>query len=186
MTIVSLIEILQNLVRDRGKRIFSLRDLAILSGSTRASVGMTLLRAQKKGLVFRTGNLWINRMDFPPLGEIGLALRSPSYISFESALYQHGILSQSPRGALTIATTKRPGRVDTPWGAIRFIHLKKSLFFGYDADRMAYPEKAWLDLVYIRGRKGSKFFGETFYLKRLNRRRLKEFLKLWGKPFRRL
>lgn len=176
MTIVRLIQMLHHLARDRGKRIFSLRDLAILSGSTRASVGMTLLRAQKKGLVFRIGNTWINCLDPPPLDDIGLALRSPSYISFESALYRHGILSQSPRGALVLATTRRPGRMDTPWGKIQFIHLKNTLFFGYDAHRVAHPEKAWLDLVYIRGRKGRReILTETFYLKGLNRRRLNEF-----------
>lgn len=186
MTTIQLLEILQRLARDRKKRIFRLKDLARLSGSSPASVGMTLLRAQKKGLVFRTGNLWINRLDPPPLAETALALKTPSYISFESALYQRGILSQSPRGALTAATTRRPGRFETPWGNIHFIHLKGSLFFGYDENRVAWPEKAWLDLLYIRGRKrGGAVVTETVHLKGLNRRRLGEFARRFPASFRR-
>lgn len=176
MTLVDLIQLLQRLIRENGKRLFLLREIAALSGASRASAGMALLRARKKGIVFRVGNLWINRLDPPELSEIAFALRSPSYLSFESALYRQGVLSQSPRGALTMATSGRSGQFETPWGTIRFVHLKRDLFFGYDAQRLAYPEKAWLDLIYIRGRSGrSQIITETVYLERLNRKRLKEF-----------
>ncbi|HCU25192.1 MAG TPA: hypothetical protein DF383_09250 [Deltaproteobacteria bacterium] len=178
---MSQLELVQKLIqsaRDHGKKIFSLREIAALSGASRSAVAMTLLRAQKKQLVFRVANLWVNQLDPPNLTEIALSLRSPSYLSFESALYRHGILSQSPRGALTLATTKRPGEFDTPLGRIRFIHLKNSLFFGYDENRIAYPEKAWLDLIYIRGRQGREAaFSETFYLENLNQKRLKEWME---------
>jgi predicted transcriptional regulator of viral defense system len=178
MTQVDLMKHLQKLARDHKKRVFTLKEIAAFARETRASAAMTLLRAAKKGLVARAGNLWINLLDPPELLEVALALRSPSYLSFESALYRRNILSQSPRGELTMATPGRSQRFQTPLGAIRYIHLKPNLFFGYDADRIALPEKAWLDLLYIRGRQGREALGgETFYLERLNKRHLSDFLK---------
>lgn len=178
MTQADLIQLLQKLVRDYKKKVFSLREIARLAGISRPAAGMILLRAEKKGVVSRVANCWINRMDPPELLEIAFALVSPSYLSFESALYQQGLLSQSPRGALTVATSKRPRRIETPLGTIEFIHLKPSLFFGYNSQRTAYPEKAWLDLLYIRGRRALKEkLGEKFYLDRLQQKGLERFAK---------
>lgn len=170
--------ILQRMARDHKKRIFSLREIASLAAVSRPAAGMALIRGEKNGIVSRVRTCWINRLDPPELPEIAFALVSPSYLSFESALYRHGVLSQSPRGALTVATAGRPGRVETPFGLIQFIHLKRALFFGYDADRIAIPEKAWLDLLYIRGRSGQRgLVTEKVYPDRLNPRRLRLFEK---------
>lgn len=178
MTTLSLIQMLQTFAHDYNKRVFSLREIATIANISRPAAGMTLIRAAKKGIVFRVGNFWINQMDPPDLNEIALNLTQPCYISFESALYHHHILSQSPRGALTVATQARPSLVETPQGNIRFTHLKPSLFFGYDANRIALPEKAWLDLIYIRGLQGNKgILTETFYMKTLNKKKLRLFQK---------
>ena len=176
MTLLHLIWLLQRLSEDHKKKVFTLRELSSLTGERPAVVGMTLIRAEKKKVVGRVKALWINLMNPPDLSEVAFAMASPSYISFESALYQRGILSQSPRGSLTVATSGRPRRVTTPLGEIHFIHLKRDLLFGYDAGRVAYPEKAWLDLNYIRRRRGEGF-PETWYVKTLNRKRLKEFAR---------
>ncbi|MDO8519422.1 MAG: hypothetical protein Q7T11_04600 [Deltaproteobacteria bacterium] len=176
-----LILLLHRIRRDHGKRVFSLRDIAALAGVSRPAAGMALLAAEKRGLVGRATTLWVNLIDPPPLSELALAFSSPSYISFESALYHHHVLSQSPRGELTLATRGRSKRLSTPLGSIRFIHVKQSLFFGFDENRMALPEKAWLDLLYIRRRMGMKpLLTERFYPERLNRRRLALFSKRAG------
>lgn len=176
MNQIAFMQLLQRLARDHKKKIFSLREISALASISRPAAGMLLLRASRNHLVFRARNLWVNLTDPPELIEVGLALASPSYLSFESALYHHNVLSQSPRGGLALVTTGRPRQVETPLGTIRFTHLKPGLFFGYDENRIALPEKAWLDLLYIRGRKGrSGMITETFYLRRLNRQRLRSF-----------
>lgn len=180
MTIVVLIQILQKLAKSHEKRVFFLKEMVELSGSSHAAAAMTLLRAAKKGLVGRTGNLWINLMDPPDLLEVAFHLVSPSYVSFESALYHHGILSQAPRGNLTMATSTRSRVAKTPLGTIQYIHLKPSLFFGFDKKRVAFPEKAWLDVLYIRGLKGRKnILTEKFYLEDLDVKKIKK----WGRLF---
>lgn len=178
MTSIELITLLNALDRQEQKRCFTLRELALLSGKTRPAVGMALQRAAEKKIVAHLGSLWINMLHPPEVFELALALVAPSYISFESALYHHGVLSQSPRGGVTVATTGRSRSFETPMGMVQAIHLKSTLFFGFDADRIASPEKAWLDLLYIRGRKGQKEqFSETFYRDRLHRSQLRSFLK---------
>ncbi|MBI2982565.1 MAG: hypothetical protein HYY44_09815 [Deltaproteobacteria bacterium] len=173
MTQIGLIRILQRLAKNR-KRVFTLREVATLAGVSRPAAGMTLLRAEKNGLVSRSANEWINLMDPPKLEEVALAVASPSYISFESALYHHGVISQSPRGYLSVAVQGRPRELITPLGKIRLIHLQPSLFFGFDTHRIASPEKAWLDLLYIRGLRGrKKVISEEVYRNRLNRKRLR-------------
>jgi hypothetical protein len=178
MTAVRLLQLMRALGLRHGKKTFALKELAVWAGEPRPTAAMGLLRAEKKGLVSRIGNLWINREDPPEILDIALALPGPSYLSFESALYHHGILSQAPRGGLTMATAGKPRRWETPWGFIRFIHLKPPLFFGFDSHRIASPEKAWLDLVYLRRlRNRNAPLTETVYLNRLGKTRLKTMSK---------
>ena len=173
MTVVELIRLMQGMARDHRKRVFSLRELSALKGESRAATAMTLLRAARKGIVARAGTRWINLMDPPDVMEVALTLRSPSYLSFESALHRRGIVSQAPRGALTMAVSGRPGSLETAVGPIRFFHLKPALFFGYDERRVALAEKAWLDLLYIRGLHGrAGIVTEKVYLEALDRKLL--------------
>jgi hypothetical protein len=173
VTIVELIRLMQGMARDHRKRVFSLRELSALKGESRATTAMTLLRAARKGIVARAGIHWINLMDPPDVLEVALALRSPSYLSFESALHRRGIISQAPRGALTVAVTGRSGFFGTAVGPIRFLHLKPALFFGFDEQRVALAEKAWLDLLYIRGLRGrAGIVTEKVYLEALDRKLL--------------
>lgn len=175
---IDLVKCIRCLAKDHNKKIFTLRELAGYARVSRPAAGMSLLRAMKNNVVSRVANRWINLMDPPSLEEIAFSMASPSYVSFESALYQHGILSQSPRGYLSVAVRGRPGEVATPLGKIRFTHLKAPLFFGFGADRMAYPEKAWLDLLYIRGRQGREaMLSEEIDRSGFNKKRLREFEK---------
>lgn len=177
MTITELVQVLERLADNHGKHVVTLREVAAMGQASRPAAGMALIRARRGGLVDRVKNLWLNRLSPPAIEEIALAMVIPSYISFESALYHHGILSQSPRGALRLATPRRSQKVTTPLGDIHCVHLKAGLFFGFNRDRMALPEKAWLDMVYIRGMEEGHdtVLTETFYTESLDHKRLKEF-----------
>lgn len=185
MKLTELIKTLNDLNERHKKGVFTLNELVAFTQTTKTAAAMTLIRAMRHQMVWRVRNLWINALAPPPLEEIALALYSPSYVSFESALYRKGVLSQAPRGALTLATTKRPLVVHTPLGKIQFIHVKQNLFFGFDKERIAYVEKAFLDLAYIRGlRTKSLQFSETFYFQDLNQKKLKIFSEQFPKWLR--
>lgn len=85
----------------------------------------------------------------------------PSYISLQSALYYHGLISQIPvvTYAVSIARTKR---YETPLGVISVHHVHPSFFFGYETRddasiQIATPEKALIDFLYLRPAKSKLF-----------------------------
>lgn len=155
MTIIELTKILKKFSSEYGKRVFRLKELSVFANESQSSACMALIRAAKAGLVSRVGTVWVNSLDPPALEEIAFELRPVSYVSFESILYNRGVLSQSPRGGLSLATTGRSANVQTPFGNIIFVHITKPLFFGFDEKREASAEKAFLDMIYIRIRKGT-------------------------------
>lgn len=173
---VELIKAMEILSRNHQKKVFFAREIASLLSLSRPAAAMLLIRAEKKGIVFRIKNLWVNHLNPPTILEVALALYSPSYLSLESALFHHQCLSQSPKGGITLVTSGRPLKIKTPLGNIRYFHMKEKLFFGFDVHRIAYPEKAWLDLVYLRGLKGrSDILSEEFYFDGMNKKRLSTF-----------
>lgn len=85
----------------------------------------------------------------------------PSYISLQSALYYHGMISQIPAVtyAVSVARTKR---YETPLGVISVHHVHPSFFFGYEARenadiKIATPEKALIDFLYLSPAKSKLF-----------------------------
>lgn len=106
--------------------------------------------------------LWIfpERLDPLALPEY-LTAPFPSYISLQSALYYHGMISQIP----TITYSVSPARTQvfkTPLGIFSVHHLAPSFFFGYEmvgksGIKMAAPEKALLDFLYMSPAKSKLF-----------------------------
>lgn len=76
-----------------------------------------------------------------------------NYISLESALSLHGIISQIPIDHLTVMTTGRKKLLETPWGTIEFTHTARKIEDLIDGTvptdgplRLARPETALRDL----------------------------------------
>ncbi|MBF0103814.1 MAG: hypothetical protein HQM16_00680 [Deltaproteobacteria bacterium] len=175
---IAVIKLLHELASRHNKKIVTLREISILTGESQASLGISFLRLSREGFVACVGRHWINLVNAPRLEDIAFVMRPVSYISFESALYKKNILSQAPLGKLSVATTGRPKNVKTPLGEIEFIHIKQDLYFGFDASRTALAEKALLDLIYVRKKKGlTPLPPVTLYLDELNHGLLKRFVK---------
>jgi len=95
---------------------------------------------------------------------------SPSYISFESALNHHGVLSQFPYET-TSATPKKSRSKIVGDKLYSYTQIKKSLFWGYTKQGnylIAEPEKALLDQLYLhaKGLKGQSI--DEYDYERLN------------------
>ena len=80
---------------------------------------------------------------------------SPSYISFEMALSNYGLIPESVYG-ITSATSNKTNRFKTEIGEFIYSRLKPGLIFGYKIEslggavfKMAEIEKAILDYFYI-------------------------------------
>ena len=122
-----------------------------------ASVWKALSRLEDRGFVSRvTKGVYANRLvrDHSAQDFVNV-LKPESYVSLESALGHWGLSTQSPV-SLTCVTTGKPKEYRTPEFAITFRTISKRLFWGfvekqtrYSKYRIAEPEKALLDWIYL-------------------------------------
>jgi len=80
----------------------------------------------------------------------------PSYVSLESALAYYGLIPESAF-LITAISTNKTSRFNTTIGNFSYHSLKHEYYQGYTlvnrnniSFKLAYPEKALLDLLYIR------------------------------------
>jgi len=90
-----------------------------------------------------------------------LAAPFPSYVSLQSALYYHGMISQIPN-VIYAVSVGRARVFRTPLGTVSLHHLQPEFFFGFevmeaDGVTMATPEKALLDYYYLSPAKSKLF-----------------------------
>lgn len=97
---------------------------------------------------------WACRTNIEPflLPEL-LTAPAPSYISFQSALYHHGMISQIPV-ILYAASLARARKYKSSIASISIHHIQPKFFFGFETVtksriKMATPEKALLDVFYL-------------------------------------
>ena len=75
----------------------------------------------------------------------------PSYVSLQTALFYHGMISQIPHTiyAISLARTRQ---YTTSFGNISIHHLQADFFFGFEVTnqiKIATPEKALIDVLYL-------------------------------------
>ncbi|MBI2606913.1 MAG: hypothetical protein HYW49_12640 [Deltaproteobacteria bacterium] len=85
----------------------------------------------------------------------------PSYVSLQTALFYHGFITQIP--AVTYAVSlSRPRLFRNVLGTYSIHQIKSDFFFGYDTIgkagiKMATPEKALLDVIYLSPARSNLF-----------------------------
>lgn len=122
---------------------------------------------------------------------LAAVIEKPSYVSLEKALEYHDLIPEGV-GVFTSVTTKRPHKFTTPLGVFDYRHVQPSLFWGYDSvivNRqtafVAKPEKALLDMFYLKALSASPAFIEELRLQNLGKislRRLSAYAEAFGKP----
>jgi predicted transcriptional regulator of viral defense system len=83
----------------------------------------------------------------------------PSYVSLYTALWRRGVITQVPRTiyVVSLANTKT---IRTPVGTYSVHRLPPELFGGYEernGERIATPEKAVFDTLYLARARGKRF-----------------------------
>jgi predicted transcriptional regulator of viral defense system len=124
--------------------------------------------------------------------QVANRLVAGSYISLEMALGYYSLIPEHV-ALITSVTTGRPQTYENEFGRFRYHHLQPRLFFGItylalgkgQSAYVAYPEKALLDLIYLRKGGDSPAFLASLRLQnleRLNLQRLKAFAVGFNKP----
>lgn len=133
------------------KHLFSTSDLVQLTEQRKEVLQVELARLVRSGTIERVARGWYSNPFHPPIPEeTAMVLRRPSYISMEYALSFHNILSQTTY-TMTLITTKNPYTYNQ--GKFEYHQITNRLFWGFekkDTFYIADPEKAFLDLIYIR------------------------------------
>ncbi len=146
-------EWLQFFTKHREKKLFSLADLAQLTAIEKVSLSVQLTRLVNANVIRRSAHDWYENPFNPPTPEeVAMVLRYPAYLSLEYALSKQGVLNQVAQ-VLTLITTKLPYTYQTTQAVYEYHQLHPTLFWGYHrqgAILLAEPEKALLDLIYIR------------------------------------
>lgn len=173
-----------------GKGTYRLAELARLAGMSPVAARQAALRLRRRGWLARLGKgLYANRLaPLPPtLEDVAAILYPPAYISFESALFQHGVLDQAPH-LLTCATLNKTKRFRTELGEIRYHRLKPELFFGHelqDSVPLASAEKALLDFVYLQLKQGRTPVLEELNVENVDLDRMEEWSAAYPRTVRR-
>jgi hypothetical protein len=113
----------------RGNYVYQRQDLAYIFEEVGITLSKTLERLVGRGILERAArSVYVfslsRHIGGYTIEDIAMALRryDYNYLSYESALSQYGAISQVPLEVITVATTGREGRVDTPFGSVDFTH----------------------------------------------------------------
>lgn len=178
-------EQLISFLKETKKVTFTLQDLQNALGfRSRNSLNTALHRFSKRGwLTPLERGIYGNSLQPPQKFEAATALVCPSYVSFESALNYYGILSQFPQ-IITMATTKKSREILLLNQTVKYIHLKPSLFWGYQKvgeALVAEPEKALLDTLYLKSKGLTNLTLEELDLGSIDQKKLQEFARAFPK-----
>jgi predicted transcriptional regulator of viral defense system len=148
-----------------GKRVVTTNDVTLALRVERSAATQTLKRLAAAGLLKKIRHgLWaVDPALDPLLLPEHLTAPLPSYVSFQSALYLRGMLSQVPE-VTYVASLAQTRRVKTTLGVFSIHRLAPTFFGGYETlkdsgVRLAAPEKALMDILYL-GPTRSRLFAE--------------------------
>lgn len=134
--------------------VFTTADAAIRLGVANGHASVILARLAASGQLIRLRRgVWAKPGGVDPLAlPEYLTAPFPAYVSLQSALYLHGMISQV--AAVTYAVSlARTRRFTTPVGTVSVHHVQPSFFFGFQdaghGGRLATPEKALVDFLYL-------------------------------------
>jgi len=166
-----------------GQRLFNHQSLAVLLGiKIPRSARSVILRLTKNNILTKISkDVYALTEPFPNRFSIANFLYPPSYVSLETALNYHGILSQFPLEITSVTPKKSLTRV-VDNQVFSFAHLKSDLFWGYekvDEQLIAMPEKALLDQIYLTSKGLRIVHFDEYDFERVVKSRFYKFAKLF-------
>jgi len=178
MGIVDWISIINDF-RNRNIKILHRSALEALYPGKNRSLSVIIGRLERRGIIKRVAKNWyiIAPCD---TWEIVAAIFPSAYLSLEWALHYHEILDQKIN-IITLIWLGKTKTVKSPYYVFELHKISKKLYFGFDDRLIAEPEKALLDMIYIR----KKIIPELNF-ELLDMNRLKEYMQKYPKYVRKI
>jgi predicted transcriptional regulator of viral defense system len=170
-------------LRVLGKLVVTTNDVSLSLGIERSAATHTLKRLAAANLIKKVRHgLWALDPTLDPLRlPEYLTAPFPSYVSFQSALFLRGMVSQVP-AVIYVASLAPTRRIVTSFGSFSVHRLAPTFFGGFDTDtsgmRLATAEKALLDTLYL-GPTRSRMFAHLPEIEipdSFNRRKAREWI----------
>jgi hypothetical protein len=144
--------------RDKhGKVLFTVTELANVSGTSRAALNVELTRLRKQEIITKyTHGLYGLPGAVSPQVLIP-AIDSHAYITGHYALYGYSLVPQVPV-TITCFTDRRSPRARervTPVGRLVFVCVRSGVYFPVSQGAIAPPAQALCDYVYLSRRQGT-------------------------------
>lgn len=178
--------LLINELNKKNLKVFTVNDLRRLFPKDAKNMGVIVSRLVKNKFIvpvyrgiYRLEN---TDVDIEMLAE---QIYYPSYISFESALFKYGIIDQGPF-TITLATTRHSKKISLGNIECEYRKLSPALFFGFNLINGVYiaeAEKAILDTFYFIYLGKIKTDYKNWYLKEINKEKLRKYAKLFSNSF---
>lgn len=137
-----------------GKPVITTEDAALRLGLARPAASRTLARLAQAGLLLRLRHgLWSLAPRIEPLVlPEYLTAPFPAYVSLQTALQLHGLITQLPH-VIYVASLAPTRKIHTQVADFSIHRLAPSFFGGFETTpsgvRLATPEKALLDCLYL-------------------------------------
>ncbi len=150
-------------IKDLNIKFFYTNDISTYLKIEPSHASKVLKRLEESKLLINLSRgLWIfaNSVDRLTLPSI-LTSPFPTYISLQTALYYHGMISQIPDTIYAVSLA-RTHLFKTVCGAVSIHHIQTDFFFGFENTensliKMATPEKALIDYLYLADTKSKLF-----------------------------
>ena len=178
--------------KSRRAAVLRLDEVAKELGLPMEVVRQGLARQEKRGIVEHLGKkifLLLTSRDISGR-ELLNELRPQSYLSLDTVLRESGISTQSPR-LLSCVTTGKPGEFRSRSLGIDYHHISPKLFWGFHEKRTLYgsykvaePEKALLDWVYLLRQRGLPAETDELDVSGIDRGKLLDYAAKYPKPVR--
>jgi predicted transcriptional regulator of viral defense system len=153
-------------VKKLRRTVFTTREVYAVSGKSLSSVVQGLNHLCKHGALLKIRRGVWAEPSIDPISPFRIIPYLPAgqrtYLSFLSALHLHGIIEQIPQ-IITCASLAHTRTIQTSLGIFSIHRIAPDFFFGFDWYNkngdflVAEPEKAFLDCLYLSGRKGNQF-----------------------------
>ncbi|MBM4401673.1 MAG: hypothetical protein FJ044_00310 [Candidatus Cloacimonetes bacterium] len=180
-------EIIKKLQKEE-RQVFTLADFARLFDIERTNtLYKKTQRLEEKGLIKRlTKGKYFFSFKKPNEFVIANFLYQPSYISLESALSFHGIITGFPY-QISSMTIKKPKTFSFEGKEYQYSQISQSLFWGYEKKEdflIADKEKALIDFLYLAFKGLRQPDYDEFDLSALSKKKLEEyFIKITNQRF---
>lgn len=165
----------------RGLSLFTISDFKKLFAIEKDNTAYKAIeRMAKKGIFQKlTKKRYFFALSSAADFELANFLYSPSYISLETALSFHSIITQFPY-QITSITPKKTKTINALNKDFAYFHIKQDLFFGCEKQEkflIAQPEKALLDYLYFCSKGLRSFEQDDFDFKKIDKKTFKTFIK---------